>query len=46
MNKPQTLALAAFAAALATGAHAQTTLTYSSWVPPTLSLSPRAPFGV
>ncbi len=39
MNKPQTIALAALAAAFATGAQAQTTLTFSSWVPPTHHLT-------
>ncbi len=42
MIKPQTIALAsvaALAAAFATGAQAQTTLTYSSWVPPSHHLT-------
>ncbi|MGH8673471.1 MAG: TRAP transporter substrate-binding protein, partial [Burkholderiales bacterium] len=40
MIRPQTLALAAAIAALAAPlAHAQTTLTFSSWVPPTHHLT-------
>jgi TRAP-type transport system periplasmic protein len=40
MHLPRTLAAAALVcAALATPAHAQTTLTYSSWVPPTHHLT-------